>query len=102
MSANTFYIRKNERLPRQNCTRQWYESQSASSTPTKPIWSATGSRPSLDQLAPGIREMKGNLSYFAGIDLEHNAMVNVSTWDSLEAAKQMETFKPMLQLASTF
>ncbi|MDA4130380.1 MAG: hypothetical protein OK457_06380 [Thaumarchaeota archaeon] len=42
--------------------------------------------------------MKGNISYFAGLDIERNAMVNVSEWDSLFSAKQMETFLPMLDL----
>ena len=55
-----------------------------------------------DKLAPGIRAMKGNISFFAGIDLEQNAMVNVSAWDSIESAKQMESFKPMLDLAKEF
>jgi hypothetical protein len=55
-----------------------------------------------DKLAPGIRAMKGNISFFAGIDLEHNAMVNISTWDSTDSAKQMESFKPMLDLAKEF
>jgi quinol monooxygenase YgiN len=54
---------------------------------------------SYDKLAPGIRTMKGNISFFAGIDSEHSAIVNVSEWESMESAKQMETFQPMLDLA---
>jgi hypothetical protein len=57
---------------------------------------------SYQELAPGILAMKGNISFVAGMDLEHDAMVNVSVWDSLESAKQMETFKPMLDLGKEF
>ena len=59
-------------------------------------------REAYDKLAPGIRNMSGNLSYFAGIDRENCAMVNVSSWDSLSSAKQMERFQPMLDLAREF
>ena len=55
-----------------------------------------------DKLVSGIRAMHGNRSYFAGIDRENFAMVNVSVWDSVEAAKQMESFQPMLDLAKEF
>lgn len=55
-----------------------------------------------ERLAPGIESMKGNRGYFAGIDMERNAMVNVSFWESADAAKQMDSFKPMLDLASEF
>lgn len=53
-------------------------------------------------LEAGIRAMRGNIGYFAGIDRKNNAMSNVSLWESVEAAEQMTTFKPMLDLAGTF
>jgi hypothetical protein len=53
-------------------------------------------------LESGIRAMRGNLGYYAGIDRKNNAMSNVSLWESIEAAEQMATFQPMLDLASTF
>jgi quinol monooxygenase YgiN len=53
-------------------------------------------------LEAGIRAMRGNLAYYVGIDRSNNAMSNVSVWDSLEAAQQMATFQPMLELAKTF
>jgi hypothetical protein len=53
-------------------------------------------------LEPGIRSMRGNLSYAAGIDRAHYALVNVSVWRSVEDAEQMATFKPMLDLAQEF
>ena len=47
----------------------------------------------------GIRAMKGNLAYYAGVD---NAMHNVSVWQSVADANQMATFAPMLALAEEF
>ena len=49
-------------------------------------------------LAPGIRQLRGNLAYYAGIDPATSTIVNVSIWDSLENANQMATFQPMLEL----
>jgi len=57
---------------------------------------------SYEKLAPGIRSMSGNRGYYVGIDAENCAMVNVSFWDSVTAAKQMEHFQPMLDLAGEF
>ena len=53
-------------------------------------------------LETGIRAMRGNLGYYVGIDRRNNAISNVSLWDSVEAAEQMATFRPMLDLATTF
>ena len=53
-------------------------------------------------LEAGIRAMRGNLGYYVGIDRKNNAISNVSLWDSVEAAGQMTTFQPMLDLAKTF
>ena len=36
-------------------------------------------------LEAGIRAMRGNLGYYAGIDRKNNAMSNVSIWESLPA-----------------
>jgi hypothetical protein len=55
-----------------------------------------------EKLAPGIRLMIGNRGFSAGIDAENCAMVNVSHWDSVGAAKQMEHFQPMQDLAQEF
>jgi hypothetical protein len=51
------------------------------------------------RLEDGIRAMKGNLAYYAGVD---NAMHNVSVWQSVADANQMATFAPMLALAEEF
>jgi hypothetical protein len=53
-------------------------------------------------LETGIRAMRGNLGYYVGIDRRNNAISNVSLWDSVDAAEQMATFQPMLDLAKTF
>jgi hypothetical protein len=53
-------------------------------------------------LEAGIRAMRGNLGYYVGIDRKNNAISNVSLWESIEAAEQMATSQPMLDLASTF
>ena len=53
-------------------------------------------------LEAGIRAMRGNLGYYAGIDHKNNAMSNVSLWESIETAEQMATFQPMIDLAGAF
>ena len=53
-------------------------------------------------LEAGIRTMHGNLGYYVGIDRKNTVISNVSFWKSVEAAEQMATFQPMLDLASTF
>lgn len=53
-------------------------------------------------LEAGIRAMRGNRGYYAGIDRQGHAMTNVSIWESVEAAEQMSTFQPMLDLAQEF
>jgi hypothetical protein len=55
-----------------------------------------------ERIAPGIRAMRGNLGYFAGIDRAANAMHNLSLWETIEDANQMASFQPMLDLASEF
>jgi hypothetical protein len=54
------------------------------------------------RLDGGITGMTGNLSYYVGIDRTHHAMHNISVWESLEDANQMEAFAPMLELAKEF
>jgi hypothetical protein len=54
------------------------------------------------ELETGIRAMRGNLGFYVGIDRKNNAISSVSLWDSVDAAEQMATFQPMLDLARTF
>jgi hypothetical protein len=50
----------------------------------------------------GVRALKGNLGFCAGIDKKNGAMHNVSFWESVADAEQMSTFAPMLQLGREF
>jgi hypothetical protein len=50
----------------------------------------------------GIRQLPGLRAYFVGVDRETAQLSNVSVWDSVEDAKQMSTFQPMLDLAGRF
>jgi hypothetical protein len=54
------------------------------------------------ELRPGIEAMHGLLGYFAGADEATSSLTNVSLWVDLVAAKQMDRFEPMLELARTF
>ena len=53
-------------------------------------------------LIPAIRRLPGVQSYYAGIDGPSGSMVNVSVWDTLEAAQQMATLKEMADLRVHF
>jgi hypothetical protein len=43
-----------------------------------------------------LQALPGLLHYYAGIDREKGYVTNVSVWDSLEHARQLDTFPPML------
>jgi quinol monooxygenase YgiN len=47
-------------------------------------------------LVPAIEALPGLLYYHAGVDPASNTVVNVSVWESMAAAKQMDTLAPML------
>jgi hypothetical protein len=53
-------------------------------------------------LTPGIRAMHGCRAYLAGADAATSSLSNVSIWDTLDDAKQMERFQPMLDLGKRF
>ena len=53
-------------------------------------------------LVPGIKAMPGCLAYFAGADEAASSLTNVSLWESLEKAKQMDRFQAMLDLGRKF
>ena len=55
-----------------------------------------------ERLVPAIRALRGCLHYWVAIDPVSNTMVNVSLWETLEDAKQMETLQPMQALAGEF
>lgn len=54
------------------------------------------------ELRPGIEAMRGLLAYYAGIDEATSSLTNVSVWVDLAAAKQMDSFEPMLELGRKF
>lgn len=53
-------------------------------------------------LRPGVEAMPGLLAFYFGADEATSSLTNVSLWTSLEAAKQLDTFQPMLDLAKPF
>jgi hypothetical protein len=53
-------------------------------------------------LAPGIRAMRGCRAYVVGADVTTSSLSNVSIWDTLDDARQMERFQPMLELGKRF
>lgn len=53
-------------------------------------------------LRPGISAMPGLIEYYAGADEATSSLTNVSIWETLEHAKQMDSFQPMLDLGKAF
>ena len=53
-------------------------------------------------LDPALRALHGLLHYYVSIDADSASMVNVSVWESLAAAKQMDTLKAMLAQRDVF
>jgi len=47
-------------------------------------------------LREGIERLPGLVHFYAGIDRETGTVVNASVWSSVDAAKQLNTFQPML------
>lgn len=53
-------------------------------------------------LEPGIRRMRGIIHYYAGADHAASSLTNVSIWQTLADAQQLDTFQPMLDLGKVF
>jgi hypothetical protein len=53
-------------------------------------------------LVPAIKALKGNIAFYAAIDRENSVMSNVSVWETMADAKQLDTLQAMLDLAQTF
>jgi hypothetical protein len=53
-------------------------------------------------LKPAVSQLDGCLRFYAGIDPVTHSMVNISIWNSLANAKQLDNFPPMLKLAGEF
>lgn len=54
------------------------------------------------ELEAGIRQMHGLVHYYAGHDEATLSLTNISVWQALSDAKQMDTFEPMLALGRSF
>jgi len=57
---------------------------------------------SLAVLEPGIRPMRGLIHFYAGEDETGYALINISIWQTVADAKQLDTFQPMLDLGKVF
>jgi hypothetical protein len=57
---------------------------------------------SIAVLEPGIRKMRGLIHLYTGEDEATNSLAQVSMWRTLEDAKQLDTFQPMLDLGKVF
>lgn len=53
-------------------------------------------------LRPGIQAMAGLIAFYVGADEATSSLSNVSLWTSLETARQLDTYQPMLDLGKTF
>jgi len=53
-------------------------------------------------LDPALRALPGLLHYYVSLDPVSNSMVNVSVWESFEAALQMNTLAAMLAQRDAF
>jgi hypothetical protein len=53
-------------------------------------------------LRPGIEAMPGLLAFYAGADEENLSLIQTSVWDTLEHARQLDTFQPMLDAGKRF
>ena len=56
---------------------------------------ATKLREGRATLEPALRGLRGLLHYDVAVDATSNSMVNVSVWESLAAAQQMDTLPAM-------
>ena len=53
-------------------------------------------------LRPGIESMRGLLAFYTGADEVTSSLAQVSVWIDLAAAKQLDTFQPMLESGKEF
>lgn len=53
-------------------------------------------------LRPGIEAMPGLIAFYAGADEATSSLLNVSLWETLDGAKQLDTYKPMLDAGKVF
>jgi hypothetical protein len=57
----------------------------------------SGMARSAEVLVPVIRALHGCLAFDVGADPDTSSLVNVSVWETLADAKQMDTLAPMIE-----
>ena len=55
-----------------------------------------------NHVAPAIKELRGHIAFYVGIDKEKLTMSNVSFWQTKEDALQMATLREMADMRATF
>lgn len=53
-------------------------------------------------ITPAIKRLKGNINFSVGMDKEKCVMTNVSIWQTLQDAKQLDTLKEMIESRPPF
>ena len=53
-------------------------------------------------LVPALRKLKGLKNYYAGIDSASGTMINVSVWDTVDDARQMDLLPEMAAAGKSF
>jgi hypothetical protein len=53
-------------------------------------------------LEPALKGLRGLRHYYVAVDSVSKSMINVSVWDSLADAKQMDSFREMLAQRDVF
>ena len=53
-------------------------------------------------LRPGIEAMRGLIAFYAGDDETTSSLTNVSLWADMDAAKQLDRYRPMLDAGKEF
>ena len=53
-------------------------------------------------LVPAIKALKGHIAFYAAIDRENCTMSNVSVWETLADARQLDTLQAMIDLQPLF
>jgi hypothetical protein len=53
-------------------------------------------------LEPALHALRGLLHYYVAVDQISNSLVNVSVWESLAAAQQMDTLREILAQRDVF
>lgn len=55
-----------------------------------------------ERLEPALRELRGLKHYYVAVDPVTSSLTNVSVWERLEDAQQMNTLAVMLEQRATF